>query len=193
MNFRDRWETDESGQKFVFTVEMQRKLIEAGLPVEPASLDLLPEDAPAQESYNRGGQRSHDNGGERDGGGRGDRFERNDRGDRGDRFDRGDRGDRGGRMEVAEAPREVTFEEPASIQIDPETGKYIGRLKWYNPLRGYGFISRGGGADIFFHKTSTIGNPEDLNEGQWVLYDVEERKKGPEATEVEPYNGEIQE
>lgn len=190
MNFRDRWETDESGQKFVFTVEMQRKLTQAGLPVEPASLDMLPEEQP-EESYgrsDRGGDRGRGNGnagGQRDGG-RGDRFERS---DRGDRFDRGDRGPR---AEMGDGPREATFEEPASIQIDPETGKYIGRLKWYNPLRGYGFISRGGGADIFFHKTSTIGNPEDLNEGQWVLYDVEERKKGPEATEVEPYNGEVE-
>ena len=30
-----------------------------------------------------------------------------------------------------------------------------------------------------------------LEEGQWVLYDVEERNKGPEATEVEPYSGEL--
>jgi CspA family cold shock protein len=79
--------------------------------------------------------------------------------------------------------------EPEIIQIDPETGKYIGSLKWYNASRGYGFISRGAGEDIFFHKTSTIGNPEEIAEGQSVLYDVEERNKGPEATEVEPYDG----
>lgn len=201
MSFRDRWETDENGQKFVFTVEMQRRLTEAGLPVEPASLDLLPEEQPQESSSrgDRGGDRGRGDGGyaggQRDGGrgDRGDRGDRFDRGDRGDRFDRGgDSGGQRGRTEMADGPREVTFEEPASIQIDPETGKYIGRLKWYNPLRGYGFISRGGGADIFFHKTSTIGNPEELNEGQWVLYDVEERKKGPEATEVEPYNGEVE-
>lgn len=79
--------------------------------------------------------------------------------------------------------------EPEIIQIDPETGKYIGTLKWYNASRGYGFISRGAGEDIFFHKTSTIGDPADIPEGQPVLYDVEERNKGPEATEVEPYYG----
>lgn len=79
--------------------------------------------------------------------------------------------------------------EPDIIQIDPETGKYIGSLKWYNASRGYGFISRGGGEDIFFHKTSTIGDPAEIAEGQSVLYDVEERNKGPEATEVEPYDG----
>jgi CspA family cold shock protein len=79
---------------------------------------------------------------------------------------------------------------PEMIQIDPGTGKYLGTLKWYNPSRGYGFIARGGGEDIFFHKTSTLVDPTELNEGQWVLYDVEERSKGPEATEVEPYQGE---
>jgi CspA family cold shock protein len=89
-----------------------------------------------------------------------------------------------------EEKKSVEFTQPDIIQIDPETGKYIGRLKWYNPVRGYGFISRGGGEDIFFHKTSTIGNPEDFEEGQWVLYDVEDRPKGPEAAEVEPYLGE---
>jgi cold shock CspA family protein len=85
------------------------------------------------------------------------------------------------------------FTQPDIIQIDPETGKYIGRLKWYNPVRGYGFIARGAGEDIFFHKTSTIGNPDEFEEGQWVLYDVEDRPKGPEAAEVEPYLGEIPE
>lgn len=79
--------------------------------------------------------------------------------------------------------------DPDIIQIDPETGKYIGNLKWYNSSRGYGFIARGAGEDIFFHKTSTIGDPADIAEGQAVLYDVEERSKGPEATEVEPYDG----
>ncbi|MEW5989655.1 MAG: cold shock domain-containing protein, partial [Chloroflexota bacterium] len=87
-------------------------------------------------------------------------------------------------------PAAGAFEEPDSIQIDAQSGKYIGRMKWYNPQKGYGFIARGGGQDIFFHKTSTLGDPMALEEGQWVLYDVEERKKGPEATDVEPFGGE---
>ena len=94
-----------------------------------------------------------------------------------------------------EAQQEKPRQEPAAqsvmtpevIQIDPATGKYIGTLKWYNPSRGYGFIARGGGEDIFFHKTSSLVEPTELQEGQWLLYDVEERNKGPEATEVEPY------
>lgn len=142
--FRDTYAHDEDGNRFVFTVEMQRKLVRAGLPVEPESLSDLKDTG--KSNY----------------------------------------------QEVVEK-KETEFTQPDLIQIDPETGKYIGRLKWYNPVRGYGFISRGGGEDIFFHKTSTIGNPDEFEEGQWVLYDVEDRPKGPEAVEVEPYLGEIPE
>lgn len=143
MNFADTWEINEHGEKFIFTVEMKRKLANAGLPVEVRSLQELgqvPSTAPPSASTPA--------------------------------------------QEPAPAPSE-----PELIQIDPETGKYIGSLKWYNASRGYGFISRGAGEDIFFHKTSTIGDPEEIAEGQSVLYDVEERNKGPEATEVEPYDG----
>ena len=149
MNFTDQWATDEQGNRYVFTVEMQRKLHEAGLPVEPASLAQL-RDAPAPTPV----------------------------------------------ADVDDAPvyREEPEQDdlmPETVQIDPETGKYIGRLKWYNPARGYGFIARGAGEDIFFHKTGALVDPTGLAEGQWVLYDVETRKKGPEATEVETYEGEL--
>lgn len=146
MNFSDRWAKDDEGNEFVFTVEMQRRLHQQGLPVEPASLGQLDTVPTPQEA---------------------------------------------GPSEKTE--RKAEPEEPATIQIDPQTGKYLGRLKWYNASRGYGFIARGGGEDIFFHKSGALGSPTDLDEGQWVLYDVEHRKKGPEATEVEAYNGEVSE
>ncbi|HNS40113.1 MAG TPA: hypothetical protein PKJ56_07670, partial [Promineifilum sp.] len=41
MNFRDRWEENERGERFVFTVEMQRRLSQAGLPLDPSSLSEL--------------------------------------------------------------------------------------------------------------------------------------------------------
>ena len=145
MNYSDTWAVDENGNRFVFTVEMKRRLAEAGLAIEPENLKELGE-APPQGRP---------------------------------------------RQEPAPAQREKpSVVVPEVIQIDPGTGKYIGTLKWYNPSRGYGFIARGGGEDIFFHKTSSITEPTELEEGQWLLYDVEERNKGPEATEVEPYQGE---
>ena len=154
MNFKDRWEKDENGEDFIFTVEMQRRLSQAGLPIEPANLsqlDITPQ-APqprAESTYKSAPETT---------------------------------------PRPAAEPKEDlnTFD----IQIDPQTGKYIGRMKWYNPKKGYGFLVRGAGEEIFFHKSSTVGRPEDLKEGEWVLYDIEETKKGPEATEIEPYDGE---
>ncbi len=42
MNYKDQWATNENGDRFIFTVEMQRKLHDAGLPIEIASLSALP-------------------------------------------------------------------------------------------------------------------------------------------------------
>ena len=41
MNFRDRWAENEAGERYVFTVEMQRRLSQAGLPLDPSSLPKL--------------------------------------------------------------------------------------------------------------------------------------------------------
>lgn len=88
-------------------------------------------------------------------------------------------------VEEAEFADDGDFDEPATIQIDPMTGKYLGRIKWYNFTKGYGFIARGGGEDIFFHKTDVQADPQELDRGVWVLYDVEETDKGFEASDVE--------
>jgi len=183
MNYRDQWVTNEQGKKFLFTVEMQRKLDHLGLPVEPASLSQLEEvsdSRPADQESSRD-QPSRPDYRDRDS---------RDRDQRSRDYRDRNRRDEGRETAVSvEAETADAFAEPLTIQIDPQTGKYIGRMKWYNTKKGYGFIVRGAGEEIFFHKTGTVGEPTDLQEGQWILYDVEETHKGPEATEVEPYNG----
>jgi cold shock protein len=184
MNFKDRWAENEAGEQFLFTVEMQRTLSEAGLPVEPGSLARLPAGAlvPARAERPSAAYQERD---------RGPRYEREARYERPE--PQRDREPRyRSQPELEEGEREEIVG-PATIQIDPQTGKYIGRVKWYNTKKGYGFIVRGGGEEIFFHKTGSVGDPTDLADGQWVLYDVEDTKKGPEATDVEPYEGEIPE
>ena len=157
MNFKDKWEVDENGQQFLFTVRMQRRLSQAGLPIEPAYLKEL-KDTPPQRDYQKS-----------------ERPEYQDK----------------PRRQAAPVRKKTTFAMPATIQIDPKTGKYIGCMKWYNAQKGYGFLIRGANEEIFFHKSSVIGNPTELNEGQWVLYDMEETTKGPEAAEIEPYEGDV--
>lgn len=169
MNFRDRWEENEQGERFVFTVEMQRRLSQAGLPIDPSALSQL-ESLPAA--------------------GRPQRAERQERGDRPDRGESQSRSYANSPSYQQSQAREPEIVGPETIQIDPMTGKYIGRVKWYNTKKGYGFIVRGAGEEIFFHKSATVGDLEEFEEGQWVLYDVETTNKGPEATDVEPYTGE---
>ncbi|MDA0242047.1 MAG: cold shock domain-containing protein [Chloroflexi bacterium] len=161
MNFRDQWATRSDGTQFVFTVEMQRRLSDHGLPIEPAALAQLPAAVAAP-------ARSHQPAQERPSRESAPREER-----------------------PAPAAVAADFQEPDSIQIDPSTGKYIGRVKWFNEVKGFGFIARGGGEELFFHKTSVLCNPADLTDGAWILYDVEQGQKGLEASEIEVYEGDV--
>lgn len=66
-----------------------------------------------------------------------------------------------------------------------------GTVKWFNAAKGYGFISREGGKDLFVHFSSIqdAGNGyRSLNEGDQVEFDVEEGQKGPQATNVAKVN-----
>lgn len=151
MNFRDHYVTDEAGNKVLFTVEMQRRLSKAGLPLDLAYLTQIDQKppAPVYEPVEKPSPEPTEE----------------------------------------KKPSRESVSEPASIQIDPMTGKYIGRVKWYNARKGYGFILRGAGEEIFFHRSAAVENAESFDEGLWILYDVEETNKGPEATDIEAYEG----
>ena len=60
-----------------------------------------------------------------------------------------------------------------------------GTVKWFNSSKGYGFISRKEGKDVFVHYKSIQGNGfKTLEEGDEVQFDVEEGAKGPQAINV---------
>lgn len=59
-----------------------------------------------------------------------------------------------------------------------------GTVKWYNPRKGYGFIEREEGDDVFVHRTA-IPAGTTLNEGDEVEFEVEESDKGPQATNIQ--------
>jgi CspA family cold shock protein len=65
--------------------------------------------------------------------------------------------------------------------------KESGTVKWFNDAKGYGFIQREIGGDVFVHYTGIVGNGfRSLSEGQQVEFEVEEGLKGPQARNVTP-------
>ncbi len=60
-----------------------------------------------------------------------------------------------------------------------------GTVKWFNGAKGYGFISRAGGEDVFVHFNAIVGDGyKSLNEGDQVEFEVERGPKGLQATNV---------
>lgn len=60
-----------------------------------------------------------------------------------------------------------------------------GTVKWFNNDKGYGFISRESGDDVFVHFSAIQGEGfKSLDEGQKVTFDVEESDRGLQAANV---------
>jgi CspA family cold shock protein len=60
-----------------------------------------------------------------------------------------------------------------------------GKVKWFNPRKGYGFIATADGRDIFVHYSSISGDGyKTLNEGDPVTFDIVEGEKGLRAENV---------
>jgi CspA family cold shock protein len=65
------------------------------------------------------------------------------------------------------------------------TTRITGTVKWFNGTKGYGFISREGGEDVFVHFSAIQADGfKNLNEGQKVEFTVEKGAKGPQASNV---------
>lgn len=71
-------------------------------------------------------------------------------------------------------------------------GKLHGRIKWFDPAKGFGFITQDDGDEIFVHRSgiplTDDGTLPPLEEGQEVLYQLMDTPKGPQAVKVTPYS-----
>ncbi|MBZ0275425.1 MAG: cold-shock protein [Anaerolineae bacterium] len=65
------------------------------------------------------------------------------------------------------------------------TERTTGTVKWFNNEKGFGFISREGGADLFVHYSEIRGSGyRSLNEGDQVEFEITQGKKGLQASAV---------
>ncbi len=64
-------------------------------------------------------------------------------------------------------------------------GQYTGTVKWFNNAKGFGFLGRDGGPDVFVHYSSIEGDGyKSLKEGEEVEFAVVQGTKGPQADKV---------
>jgi CspA family cold shock protein len=65
--------------------------------------------------------------------------------------------------------------------------RVTGTVKWFNATKGFGFIKRDEGEDVFVHYSAIVGEGyRSLEEGQRVEFVVTQGQKGPQAQDVTP-------
>jgi CspA family cold shock protein len=78
------------------------------------------------------------------------------------------------------APSGAKYEE-----VDMAGERVSGTVKWFNDDKGFGFIERQGGPDVFVHHSSIkMEGFKSLKEGQKVTMEVTQGQKGPQAENV---------
>lgn len=95
-------------------------------------------------------------------------------------------------MDVDTELQEETKAEAETETKTDDNDMLTGTVKWFSNPKGYGFISRDGGEDVFVHYSSIEGSGfRSLNEGERVEFTIEQSDKGPRAANVKSLDSSI--
>jgi CspA family cold shock protein len=80
---------------------------------------------------------------------------------------------------------ELVLRQLQNMECQEEAAMATGKVKWFNNSKGYGFIEKEGGGDVFVHYSAIQGDGfKTLNEGQNVEFEIAQGEKGPQAINV---------
>jgi len=69
--------------------------------------------------------------------------------------------------------------------VEEHQDRFDGTVKWFSDRKGYGFIVREGGEDVFVHYSGIrTGGPRSLYEGDKVQFTIQEDPRGPRAIDL---------
>jgi cold shock protein len=86
---------------------------------------------------------------------------------------------------VRRFPRSSDVEDLNGTTGDGPMARITGTVKWFNDAKGFGFISREGGPDVFVHYSAISGAGfKSLAEGDHVEFEIVQGQKGPQAADV---------
>ena len=79
----------------------------------------------------------------------------------------------------------TSFAPDGDVQKEGLVERLKGTVKWFNNAKGYGFIGRADGPDVFVHYSAiTSEGYKSLQEGDQVEFEIAEGQKGPQAANV---------
>lgn len=84
----------------------------------------------------------------------------------------------------APAAQDVPTPMPQDEAPPSDGSREQGRVKWFDPDKGYGFLVRPTGDDLFVHHSEVEGKPSDLEPNDQVEYEVGQNDRGPNARSV---------